>query len=185
MKKILLSAALAAVFGVVALAPQAATATDGTITFAGKISSSTCTIGSSGTPSTGGSFTVTLPTVSTGALGTSSGTVAGTTPFSINLSNCTSALNGGSVKAYFEPGSTINTNGRLNTAVAGVDLQVLNSGQTGINLSTQAGTTSATVTGGSATLAYYVQYYNNGANGTGAVGSGTVGSSVNYSIVYP
>ena len=62
MKKTILSAALAAVMGVVAFAPQNAKASDGTITFNGKITAQTCTIAGNGG---GSSFTVTLPTVST------------------------------------------------------------------------------------------------------------------------
>jgi major type 1 subunit fimbrin (pilin) len=188
MKKLLLSAALATVFGVAALAPQAASATDGTITFNGKISSATCSIGSSGTPATGGSFTVTLPTVATSALGSASGTVAGITPFAIKLTGC-SNLTTGNIKTYFEPGSTINTAGRLSTATGagqatGVDLALLNFDQSAINLntpSTNTSTAAVTSTSTSATLNYFVEYYNNG----GTLAAGAVSSTVNYSIVYP
>lgn len=187
MNKLLLSTALATVFGVAALAPQAAAATDGTITFNGKISSATCSIGSTGTPSTGGSFTVTLPTVATSALG-SSGTVAGITPFSIKLTSC-SNLTAGNIKTYFEPGSTINTNGRLSIATGtgqatGVDLALLNFDQSAINLnnaSTNTTTAAVTASSTSATLNYFVEYYNNG----GTLAAGAVSSTVNYSIVYP
>ena len=133
----------------------------------------------------GASFAVTLPTVGAGSLGTTAGSVAGTTPFNIALSACTAT---GTVKAYFEPGSTINAAGRLNNTIAtgsggaaGVDLQVLNSGQTAINLNTQTGTTTATIATNAATLNYFVQYYNTTA---AAVTPGTVSSTVNYTIQY-
>lgn len=176
MKKLLVSAALAAVF---ATAAFSASATDGTITFNGKVTGSTCTINGGTTQS----FTVTLPTVGASSLGATAGTVAGTTPFAINLTACTAT---GTVKAYFEPGSTINTAGRLtNTAATGaatgVDLQVLNNSQAPINLNTQSGTTTATIASNAATLNYFVQYYNTTA---AAVGAGNVSSTVNYTIQY-
>lgn len=176
MKKILVSAALAAILGTAAFS---ASAVDGTITFNGKVNSNTCTINAG----TGASFAVTLPTVGAGSLGTTAGTVAGTTPFNIALSACSAT---GTVKAYFEPGATINTNGRLSNtattgAAAGVDLQVLNSGQTAINLNTQSGTTTATIASNAATLNYFVQYYNTTA---AAVTAGNVTSTVNYTIQY-
>jgi major type 1 subunit fimbrin (pilin) len=176
MKKILVSAALAALLGTAAFS---AGAVDGTITFNGKVNSNTCTINAG----TGPSFAVTLPTVGASALGTTAGTVAGTTPFNIALSACSAT---GTVKAYFEPGSTINANGRLSNtattgAATGVDLQVLNNSQAAINLNTQANTTTATIASNAATLNYYVQYYNTAA---AAVGAGTVTSTVNYTIQY-
>jgi major type 1 subunit fimbrin (pilin) len=177
MNKLLLSAALVAGFGVAALAPRTASAVDGQITFAGKVTSSTCTVNAAN----GASFTVTLPTVGAAALGTTAGTVAGATPFSIALTACSAT---GTVKAYFEPGSTINANGRLNntiSATSGVDLQLLNDSRTAINLNTQANTTTATIATNAATLNYYVQYYNNSA---AAVTAGLVASTVNYTIQY-
>lgn len=183
MNKTLLSAALIAGFGIAALAPQAARATDGTITFAGKIVANTCTIGSSSGPTgtTGtASFTVTLPTVASGALGTTAGTVAGATPFSINLSACSTTT--GSVKTYFEPGLSVNGNGRLTTNITNLDLQLLNDSQSPINLNTQAGTTTATIASNAATLKYFAQYYN---TSTAAIAAGTVSASVNYTVVYP
>jgi major type 1 subunit fimbrin (pilin) len=173
MSKRLLSAALIAGLGL-AFVPGAH-AVDGVISFQGQIASNTCTINNGSTQS----FTVTLPTVGASALGNSSGTVAGTTPFTIDLSACTAT---GNVQAYFEPGSTINTNGRLDTGVTGVDLRLLNDGQNPIDLNTQSGTTVAAISSGAATLKYFVQYYNNGA---GSVGTGAVNSTVAYSIVYP
>lgn len=177
MKKILVSAALAAILGTAAFS---AAAVDGTITFNGKVNSNTCTVNAAN----GASFAVTLPNIGASALGTTAGNVAGTTPFSIALTACTAT---GTVKAYFEPGSTINASGHLNntaaagTAATGVDLQLLNNAQTAINLNTQANATTATIASNAATLNYYVQYYNTAA---AAVGAGTVTSTVNYTIQY-
>jgi major type 1 subunit fimbrin (pilin) len=171
MSKRLLTAALIAGLGL-AFVPGAFAA-DGTITFSGEIAASTCTI-NSGSPN----LAVDLPHVGASALGSSVGTVAGTTPFTIDLSGCSAT---GPVKAYFEPGTTINADGRLDTGVAGVDLRLLNDSQSAIDLNTQAGTTTATIASNAASLKYYVQYYNNGA---GSIGTGAVTSSVAYSIVY-
>lgn len=179
MSKRLLSAALITGLSVAAFAPNAAHAVDGTITFSGKISANTCTVGSSVNGVAGASsFTVTLPTVNAAALG-SANTVAGTTPFAIALTSCSAGMT--SVKAYFEPTSAINGSGRLASGVAGVDLQLLNDSGTAINLNTQANATSATVVSTKATLNYSVQYYNNGA---GSVGTGLVSVPLSYSIVY-
>lgn len=169
MKALLLTAAIAAT----GLFATSASATDGTITFNGTITSATCTI-NSGSPS----FTVTLPKVGTTAFA-AAGDFAGRTPFSINLSGCTAT---GTVQAYFEPGSTINAAGRLNNGgtATGVDLQVLNDSMSAINLSTQSGTSTATISSNAATLNYYVEYYAT----TGTVGAGTVSSTVNYTIQY-
>ncbi len=62
MNKLLLTSALVVAFGAAALAPQVARASDGTITFNGKVTASTCTIGVNGGGASNG---VTLPTVAT------------------------------------------------------------------------------------------------------------------------
>ena len=119
MHKINLIAAL-----MLAAAPLAANAADGTITFNGKVTDKTCTISTPG----GKDFAVTLPTVSKNTLATA-GAVAGRTPFAINLTKCSA----GNVATYFEPGSTVdfNTGRLLNQASANaatnVQLQLLGS----------------------------------------------------------
>lgn len=85
MKKSVLSAVLAATFGLVALAPQHASANDGTITFNGTITDTTCTVTGNGAASGVGAITVKLPTVSTTALA-KDGQTAGDTAFSLVLS---------------------------------------------------------------------------------------------------
>ena len=183
MNKTLLSAALIAGFGVAAFAPQTARASDGTVTFAGKVSASTCTINVNA--SGAASATVTLPTVDVAAL-PSSGKVAGATPFSIALTACTFGT-AGNVGVYFEPGANTQADGNLKntSATNNVEIQLLNSTQGVMTLNSasgaQNGTTAAvTTTSTSATLNYFAQYY-----ATAAATAGTVGSSVTYSVVYP
>ncbi|HID7510739.1 TPA: fimbrial protein [Enterobacter hormaechei] len=180
----LLAAAIGAVSG-------SAFASDGTITFNGKITDITCTVKVSGGAA---SNTVTLPTVSTTALKAINDT-AGVTPFTVSLDGCQqnkTAYTGTTAKAsvYFEPGATIDTTaGTLkNTAPGGatlVDLQVLDGGVNGtpIHLG-DAGqlTNNAQITiakTGATTIPYAVRYH-----ATGATTAGAVTSSVVYDVVY-
>jgi major type 1 subunit fimbrin (pilin) len=182
MNKTLLSAALIAGFGIAAFAPQAAHAVDGTITINGKITSSTCTINSPG----GASFIVTLPTVATSAL-SSTGAVAGTTPFALTLTACTFAT-AGNVSTYFEP-STANilADGNLkNTAATnGVEVRLLNSTSVplalnGLSGAQNASTAAVTTTTTGAVLNYFAQYY-----AASTVTAGAVSAQVTYSVTYP
>jgi major type 1 subunit fimbrin (pilin) len=182
MNKTLLSAAMIAGFGVAAFAPQTARAVDGTITINGKITSSTCTINAPG----GASFTVTLPTVATTALSTT-GAVAGTTPFALTLTACTFAT-AGNVSTYFEPSAAnILADGNLkNTAATnGVEVRLLNSASTplalnGLSGSQNASTAAVTTTSTGATLNYFAQYF-----AASTVTAGAVAAQVTYSVTYP
>lgn len=184
MTKTLLSAALIAGLGLAALAPQAAKASDGTITFNGKITSSTCTVGVNGGGASNG---VTLPTVATSALTGAIGKVAAATPFSVKLTAC-SFSPAGTVGLYFEPGANTQPDGNLkNTAATNnVEVQLLNASQGVMTLNSapgsQNGSTAIVAAGDtSATLNYYAQYYASAATVT----AGTVTSTVTYSVVYP
>jgi major type 1 subunit fimbrin (pilin) len=176
--KLLSAVALAAL----TMVSQQASAADGTITFTGLIKSPTCTI-NGGVPAAA-SFTVTLPTVGTTAL-TAAGKTAGTTPFSIDLTNCPA---GSTPRAFFEPDAAKidMTTGRLKNTGAATNVQValLNDDLTPIDVSKTDGSqnsTSATLdAAGAGTLKYRAQYY-----ATGAVAGGTVSASVVYTIVYP
>lgn len=166
-----------------AIAPLAASAADGTISFTGKVTDKTCTISTPG----GKDFAVNLPTVSKNSLA-AAGAVAGRTPFSINLSQCSA----GNVATYFEPGSTVDFNsGRLINqasadAATNVQLQLLGSNNQFLPI-TAAGagvaqTNSQWVTvddEGNADLNYYAEYY-----ATAAATPGDVASSVKYTIIY-
>ena len=176
MNKTLLSAAMMAGLGIAAVTPQTALAVDGTITFNGTVTASSCTI-NSGT----GSFAVTLPSVANTTLA-SSGATAGQTQFNIALTGCTAAA---TASTFFEQGANVNpVLGTLTSTgtAANVELQLMNSdGTTPINLlNTSTNTTSAAVTSaGGGTLSYYVRYY-----ATGASTAGSVTATEQYTINY-
>lgn len=166
-----------------AIAPLAANAADGTITFIGLVTDKTCTIATPG----GVNQVVTLPTVSRATLG-AAGATAGRTPFSINLTGCSA----GDVATYFEPGATVDfaTGRLLNQATAtpagNVQLQLLGSnnaflpvlaaGAGGAQANSQWVTVAAD---GSANLGYFAEYY-----ATAASTAGEVSTSVQYTIIY-
>lgn len=155
-------------------------ASDGTITFTGSLTATTCTVGLNNGPATG---TVTLPTVSTNVL-KASGDVAGATNFTLNLSGCAPSS---TVKAYFEAGPTVDTvTGNLinNGAASNVEVQLVTDGGLPIAIgnSGQATSTGATITfpgTTSGTLNYVARYY-----AKGVTTAGSVTSSVTYSLTY-
>ena len=176
MNKTLISLAVTALAG---LSSQAM-ANTGTITFTGELTANTCNVSVDGGAA---SSTVTLPTVTAGALD-ASGKSAGDTAFTLALSGCTGTLT--TASAFFEAGAGVNTDGRLvNTGDAkNVDIQLLDGSNA--NAVIKAGSaeqiTSAgyvDVSGGTASLPYTARYY-----ATGASEAGTVASSVTYSIQY-
>ena len=170
---------LASLLAVASLAPLAAFASDGTITFNGSVTAQTCTI-NGGVPS----FTRVLPQVTATNLNAAART-AGATNFSIALTACTPATGG--ARVFFEAGAGVDAvSGRLlNTGTAAnVQLQLLNSTGGVIVAGAPTGTTQnngafTPIVGGAATLQYAVQYY-----ATGPATAGTVASSVTYSIEY-
>jgi major type 1 subunit fimbrin (pilin) len=188
-RKILGCAALATS----ALSTSAAYASDGAITFNGRISTQTCDISGDGG---GTSFTVTLPTLSTGAF-SSPGPImpevvaAGRTEFDIELSNC--QPQSGNVSAFFEIGATVDVaTGRLKNmawgadAAEGIQIQILNVDGTPISLGkaasgsgTAQGAKAFALRSGAAKLSYAAEY----AVGPYAV-PGLITSSVVYSIRY-
>ena len=156
------------------IAPMSAQASDGTITFVGGVGPSTCSVST-------GSFTVTLPTLSTTAL-TTAATTAGHTPFSVDLTAC-SLVAGATM--YFEAGANVNTtNGRLNNTgnATNVQIQIRNSDGSVVDASKASGTQGTTVVAvasNTATMRYAANYY-----ATGVAGAGNVASAVTYSVVY-
>lgn len=173
---------IALVTSLVVMGMSSAYAADGTITINGLVTDKTCDI----TTPQGKDFTVTLPTVSRQTLA-NAGDVAGRTPFSINLANCSE----GKVATYFEPGATIDFGtGRLNnqdaTGAKNVQVQLLGSNNQFIPVLAAGATGAQTnsqwvdvVEGGQADLNYYAEYYANAAST-----AGKVTSSVQYTIIY-
>jgi major type 1 subunit fimbrin (pilin) len=181
MKTSVISALVAAVLG---LAAAGAHASDGTITFNGALTATTCTINGNGTSSK--NFTVTLPTVSTSIL-TTAGDTAGTTGFNVALTACSPVTSTSTAAVFFESGPTTDLSdaGLLLVDAGGaqnVKLRLLNSDMSPIKAGFSRdlqGSKSASIQSGAATLYYNVQYYAKGATTAGAANS-----SVVYSIDY-
>lgn len=172
------------IFGLaLAIVTMPAVAFNGVITINGEVTAGTCAIAVNGGTA---SATVTLPTVSTNALG-SIGQTAGATGFNLALTSCPTT---GSVRAYFENIGVEQTSGNLsNKAVASggknpaqnVEVQILSANSTPIDLRTNTGNNvlvNFSATGG-ATLYYSAQYI-----ATGAVGAGLVSADLIYSLDY-
>ncbi|MDQ8051195.1 fimbrial protein [Luteibacter sp.] len=195
MKKTLCSTALIAALGLVA---TQASATDGTITFNGQVTDATCTITGGGAATGTGNLTVTLPTVSTTAL-PSTGTVAGSTPFTLNLGGGTNCTNGKTAALWVEttatPALDTATGALKNQASGGsnVQVQMLNGNDNqpinlGINAAVVNGQSlisanhqpAATIAGNTATLKYVAQYYAANAAAT----PGAVTTYLTYSMQY-
>ncbi|MDG6894737.1 fimbrial protein [Volucribacter amazonae] len=180
MKKLVLATLITASLGF----SQLAGATQGTITFNGTITDATCKV-KIGSEDTNG--TVTLPTVSKTVLN-ADGKTAGTTPFTITLSECSGLGTLTSAKPFFETNSDVNTtSGRLvNTLTTGnatnVEIQLLlDDASTAINIaSSNQGIAAQPVTSNqSQTYNFYAQYY-----ATGASTAGDVTAKATYTIAY-
>ncbi|HCP1377319.1 TPA: fimbrial protein [Escherichia coli] len=173
------------IIGMLAVASSSATlAYDGTINFTGKVVAQTCSVATGSE-----NLSVVLPTVSTTTLSDETKT-AGLTPFTIQLTGCTTPASTGvdKVNAYFEPNANTDyTTGNLtNTASSGasnVQIQLLNAdGVKAIKLGQAAATQNVdtvAIDDASVTLRYNAQYY-----ATGAATAGDVTSTVNYTIAY-
>lgn len=176
--KNVLATALIAALGFAALAPNQASATDGTINITGTVNSSTCKINGGASPAT---VNVTLPTVSTTSLG-AAGQTAGRTAFALNLTNCGSLTK---AQTFFEPGPTVMADGNLKNSTGsatGVEVQLLNNDFSAINLAGAASSQNsqqATLASGAGTLNYYAQYF-----ATAAAGAGSVGTTVQFTMLY-
>jgi major type 1 subunit fimbrin (pilin) len=199
MKKTVLSAVLAATFGLVALIPQHASAADGTITFNGTITDTTCTITGGGAATGTGNITVTLPTVSTSALATD-GATAGDTNFSLVLGGGTKCANGKTAALWVETSQTpaldTSTGALKNQSTGGagnVQVRMVNPANNqpinlGVNAAVTNGATiiaannqpAATIAANTATLNYLAQYLAKG----GAATAGKVSTYLTYSMQY-
>jgi len=192
MKKLLIAAALATAFtGVTAQA--ASTDSSGTITFNGELTATTCKVNVNGSGNSDGD--VTLPTLETSTMPAQAAT-AGDTHFNMALTECKLANDMTEVSAFFQYGSTVNTNGRLTnqstaTEKSNVTLELLDANSTTLNViavgddSQKANASYKEVTldangVGSASLDYVVRYYAEDAAAT----AGKVSSSVVYALQY-
>jgi major type 1 subunit fimbrin (pilin) len=170
-----------------AVASFGAQAADGTITFNGTVTDTTCSVSAGG--SANGDKTVTLPTVSKASLSAAGMTAGVSAPADLKftLSGCTGSAT--KVVARFEAGPTVDaTSGRLvNQASTGgatnVQVELLNKDQQPINVTTNSNndvvTNGAAIAGGTANMNYYGRYY-----ATGVAGPGTVTTSVQYTLQY-
>lgn len=174
--------------------PLSTQASDGTITFTGAVTASTCTINVNGSGST--TTTVALPTVDVEALtNVSPRTSAAGTFFNIALSGCTAVNDYGSaapthVQIYFEAGPNVDqaTSGLINT-VTGSNVEV------SLYLASASSIVGTLITPGAATNQplsqlmtnagtqwFYAGYTTAGANTQATPGA--VSTSVTYSLIY-
>jgi major type 1 subunit fimbrin (pilin) len=171
--------------GLLGLASFGANAADGTITFTGTVSDTTCSINGV-TSGTSADKSITLPNVTAGTL-SSTGATAGTsspTDLALTLSGCSGAAT--KAIAHFENGSTVDqTSGNLINAgnATNVQVRLLNAKMQPINITTNANnqlaTDGVTITGGAASPKYFAQYF-----ATGKATAGTVNTSVQYTMQY-
>lgn len=180
MKNLTLFASLVAVSG---FAGMAQAASNGTITFNGELTATTCDVVIDGQTA---DATVVLPTVGINQL-TSAAQTAGRTSFVMALNDCAGTLK--TASAFFESGASVDQmTGRLKNltgTATNVGLQ-LRDGSSSSQAVIQAGnqnqrdsTEYVSVDTGSANLPYAVEYY-----AEGATTPGTVISNVVYSIQY-
>ncbi|MGU7785160.1 fimbrial protein [Burkholderia sp. PU8-34] len=164
-----------------AVSPVTALAYDGTVTITGSLSGATCDIKVNNGNKDG---TVQLPSVSAGML-SSKGAVAGTTAFSVALSNCANAGTG--VRMFFEAGPNVNgVDGTLfnrapNNAASNVAVQLLDMDRQPLKAGdvSQRNGRPALIANNAATMTYHAQYYAQDKTTAGAVST-----SVTYSIDY-
>lgn len=133
-------------------ASAGAFAYDAQVNFNGEVLDQTCTINSA---VSGANINVTLDTIGVSAL-TNAGDWAGNKKFTIQLTNCTAATT--TVK-WEQMVNVDNTTGTLkNTAIGGsnASIRVLNDDLSPVDMAADIG---RTITGATANLDYYAQYY--------------------------
>jgi major type 1 subunit fimbrin (pilin) len=192
MKKALTAlAAVAAIYGTSAHA--------GLITFAGTLSSTTCSVtgaGGTGVTGTSGDFTVGLGSPAASSLGSTVGLAGPTYAFSINLTGCgnyptATATPSPAARAFFSSNTNITSGGRLknastaSTPATGVELALLE-GSNVLNLAAGDGAqgtqwVNINTSTNSASLQYAAQYY---VTSAAVPSAGDVNTTVTYSIDY-
>lgn len=172
--KSLLSTALAAAIGTIALMPSAFAATNtGTININGKVVSDTCTLDVNGSGNT-----VTLPTVTTSQF-TAAGQAVGPQNFTLNLTGCDATAK--SAQLSFKTGTGNATDGNLtNTGSAtGVEVQLVAGGSV-VNVKDDTGAPLIALTSGNGSASMTAQYYSTAA----AVGAGSVTAAATVTYSY-
>ena len=179
--------------------PLTGLASDGTITFTGAVTGSSCTINVNG--SGAADTIIALPTVDTAALtDVGARTTAGGTFFNIALSGCTGVdddAGGGvftaptNVQIYFEAGPNVDheTGGLINAAGAtysNVEVKLYNASdatRVGTQITPGKDTVQPPVQtiAGAATQWFYAGY---STEANGAATAGLVSTSVTYSLIY-
>lgn len=184
MKKILNSA----VFSVGVMAASMASASDGTVYFVGSVTGESCNIDVSQgliVNSGGPNGTVTLPTLGVSAL-PSEGSKAGTTPFTLYLTDCTPGV---MVRPFFESTNVNPSSGFLQNTVStsnggstGVELEILNFENESIDLRTNPEVTNSyhDINDDGSTIMEYKVQYSAGENLT----AGSITSALTYTLQY-
>ncbi|ESS38226.1 fimbrial protein [Burkholderia cenocepacia] len=173
---------------------SAAHAADGTITFTGNVTASTCKIDGTAAGATSNK-SVAMPTVSSGSLN-AAGSVAGRTAFGFKLTGCAvdtaeSKGNPTKIQVSFENATNVTADGKLSLdkgsteapEAKNVVLQILNDKQSPIKVGANASDQNSQVvsigTDGTANLDFFAEYL-----ATGAATGGSANSKVQYSLVY-
>lgn len=155
----------------------AAIAANGTITFTGEISNTTCNISINGRNS---STVIKFDPISASAL-SKPGEVANEQPVTLSLTNCQNPTE--NVRALFDSAETDSSTGNLKNkgTAANVQVQLLDSGREPIHLGdgSQSNGPSFKIVDQMATLNYFARYY-----ATDKVDGGNVNTVVNYSLSY-
>lgn len=179
---------------VVTMVPMFSRASDGTITFTGAVTETSCTVRVNGAGT--GDGTVALPVVDTAALNHSAASKdsAAGTFFDIALSGCIAGQTGtagsapGQVAIYFEAGPTVNvaTSGLINAGTSNVEVKLYQASDATIAGSpitpgiAGAGQPASQPLAGTGTQHFYAGYSLTQAAAT----PGTVITSITYSLVY-
>ena len=171
-------------------AAQAQAADGGTIAFSGNVTANTCNVSVSNTALTNSNTaTITLPSINATSLSTS-GAFGATTQFTIGVAGCTGG-NNAFVTTFSPAAADVSNTGKLiNKATSGaasnVVLEILSSANTAVDLSKatatlQQGLTTATssITNGTGSQIYKVQYL-----ATGAATAGAVSASLPFTLTY-
>ena len=194
MKKVVLIKSLIA--SSILLVSAGSYAADGTITFNGKVTAASCTVtgGATGGGSASTNLNVTMPSITTGSIGTNAGDMAGMTAFTITLTDCKSQTTTAEKMrvAFSGQGDPANQYVLKNTAATGA------AGGVGIQLLKEDGTSIIDINGGSnkadettlpistATEESYILNFNAAyVNVSGsAPTAGDVSATANYTIEY-